>query len=322
MIEFPEPVPMIRRSFAEQLDDGGGVETAGAALLQLGVEPLGCRGGRQFGADAGGLVEADAKVLAHPVDGEAEVELVAHHRVPAVLEVPRVRGTLRHSVEDAVHVETRLEAEGQGFGRALDRGRAQDLIDHLGELSATGGAEVRDRPGERIEHRLGAREHVGVAPAHHRERAVLGARLPTGHRCIDEADAALVADRMELTGQRGGSRRVIDERRTGGHAGEGTLVAEHDSAHVVVSTDACEHERCTLGREPGRGRGPTAVLGDPPLCLVGAAVEHCDVMSRRSEVPSHRKAHDAETDEPHTSHARQGNGATRLRVLVSIPANW
>ena len=45
------------------------------------------------------------KVLAHPVDGEAEIELVGDHRLAAVVHLPRLRRALADDVEHREDVE-------------------------------------------------------------------------------------------------------------------------------------------------------------------------------------------------------------------------
>src|SRR3546814_8250309 len=81
--------------------------------------------------------------------------------------------------------------------KALHQPRDADLVDHLGQLAAADRPEQGDGAGVAVDHRLGAVEHGLVAAAHHRQHAVLGARLPAGHRGIDEADALFLTDRSE-----------------------------------------------------------------------------------------------------------------------------
>ena len=69
-----------RQGCLEQRDQAAGVPPLAAALDELGVELVDERGDGQAGADAVGLVEAEPEVLAHPLDGEAEVELAGGHR--------------------------------------------------------------------------------------------------------------------------------------------------------------------------------------------------------------------------------------------------
>src|SRR5690606_32378384 len=98
-MELPEPVPMMSRSWCAtarsvllrsgavarvEPDHRRRVEPVVAPALQLLVPALDLRGERHVRPDGGGLLQAEQEILAHPVDREAEVELVAHHRVAAV----------------------------------------------------------------------------------------------------------------------------------------------------------------------------------------------------------------------------------------------
>ena len=90
---------------------------------------------------------------------------------------------------------------------------------------------------------------------------------------------------------------MIDEDRAVAHRGERSVLAVGDRSHVVVSADAHEHD-LGVARRIGRRRGDaTRVFAGPPLRDARGPVEHCDLVTRRSEVTGHRVAHDAETDE-------------------------
>ena len=87
----------------------------------VGVELIDERGGWQLGAVVARFLQTDAQVLAHPLDGEAEVELAVAHRLPAVLHLPRLRGALRDGVDDRRDVEARPCARSSAPRRAPAR---------------------------------------------------------------------------------------------------------------------------------------------------------------------------------------------------------
>ena len=60
-----------------------------------------------------------AEVLAHPVDGEAEVEPALEHGRAAVLHLPGAGGALADDVEHREPVEAGLLREGEALGEAL-----------------------------------------------------------------------------------------------------------------------------------------------------------------------------------------------------------
>ena len=62
-----------------------------------------------------GLVQAEAKVLAHPFDRETEVKLVIHHRVTTVVHLPRLGRALADHFKDLLHVQARSLAEGNAL---------------------------------------------------------------------------------------------------------------------------------------------------------------------------------------------------------------
>src|SRR6266852_3795831 len=118
-------------------DERRGVPAVAARLLHLGVVAVDHLRDGKPGAVALRLLEADAEVLAHPVDREAEIELALVHGLAAVLHLPRLRRALRDHVEHEAGVQPRL----------------------LGERDALG-----ERPYESITGR--ARSNAGLSPPH------------------------------------------------------------------------------------------------------------------------------------------------------------
>src|SRR5688500_13898516 len=104
---------LLRVGAIQPRDQARGVPTLAAHADDIGIELIDERADGQLGAVVARLLQADAQVLAHPLDGEAEVELPFAHRLPAVLHLPRLRGTLRDRVDDRRDVETRLAREVQ-----------------------------------------------------------------------------------------------------------------------------------------------------------------------------------------------------------------
>ena len=69
-----------------------------------------------------------------------------------------------------------------------------------------------------VDHRLGAVEGGLLAADHHRQLAVLGARLPAGDRRIEKIDAGLLGLLGDLAGDLGRGRRMVDQHRALVHA--------------------------------------------------------------------------------------------------------
>src|SRR3546814_20021608 len=91
--------------------------SAAAAGLDLGVELIDQGGDRQPGAVLLRLVDADAEDLAHPVDGEAEIEFPVQHGLAAIFHLPGLGRALGDDVDPALAVEPGPLAIGRASGR-------------------------------------------------------------------------------------------------------------------------------------------------------------------------------------------------------------
>ena len=111
------------------------VPTPAAHCLNLGVELIDQRAHRKVCAIASRLGEADREILAHPIDGESEIELALVHGLVPVLHLPRLRSTFGNSLDQRFDVEAGLLREVDAFGEALHQACDADLVDHLGKLA-------------------------------------------------------------------------------------------------------------------------------------------------------------------------------------------
>src|SRR5271166_1014389 len=116
------------------------VPSPAAPRLNLAVELIHQRRHRQRRAVAARLIEADREILAHPVDGEAEVEFAGDHRLVAIVHLPRLRRPFRDDVDHELLVEPGLLRETKPFGQGLHESRDADLVDHLRQLAGADGA--------------------------------------------------------------------------------------------------------------------------------------------------------------------------------------
>src|SRR5688572_26165114 len=78
-------LPQHASRLLQRLDQARGVPAAAAALLHAGIELVDQRDYRHRRLPALALGHGDAEILAHPVDGEAVVELAGDHVLPAVV---------------------------------------------------------------------------------------------------------------------------------------------------------------------------------------------------------------------------------------------
>ena len=187
--------------------------------------------------------------------------------------------------------------EVQRLGEALHKAGDADLVDHLGELAGAGRAQQIAGACVGRDHLFGLREGLGVAAAHHREHAVLGAGLAAGDRRIDEVEAALFRFGVQFPRNRSRCRGVVDHDRAFAHACEHAVGTEHDFAQIVVIADAGHHEVLARGCRLRRRRAFAAVLRDPFFGFGRGAVVHRDLVAALGlEMPRHREAHHAKSD--------------------------
>ena len=273
-----------------------------ALALEAGVELVDNSGYRQGCADSLGLGQADRQVLAHPVEGEAEIELTPGHRHPAVGHLPGAGRALRDGVDHLLDVESGPAGEVDPLGQALDQPGDADLVDHLGALSAARPAQQRHRLGIGGDHGLGPVEVGLIAAAHHGEHAVLGAGLTPGNRRVHEPDAPLGRRGVQLLGQISRSGGVVHQNRPGSHRLQYAPLASGDRADVIVVAHAHEHELGTGCRAGRGGGGRAAMLVHPVLGLRRRAVVDRRAVPCRNQVTGHRVAHDPQPHERAISH--------------------
>ena len=157
------------------------------SLLHLGVELVDQRGHRQARAVAARLVEADAEVLAHPVDGEAEVEL------PAIIVLWRFSicqdcaAPFEMTSITAARSRPARSAKCRPSDRPCTRPAMQIWLTILVSWPRARTAQQPARARIGGDDRLGSGVRLLVAAAHDRQRAVLGAGLAAGDRRVDEA---------------------------------------------------------------------------------------------------------------------------------------
>jgi hypothetical protein len=272
--------------------------------LHVLVELVHQRGDRQARADLVGGFEADPEVLAHPVHGETEVELVRQHGLVAVDHLPRPGCALRDDLDHLLAVEAGFLAKGQCLGQALHEARDADLVHHLGQLPCPAVANPAADAG------IGGHDWFGPgivlfrAAAHDGELAVLGPGLSAGHRRVDEMKVERLRFGGKLAGDMGGDGGVIDEDRALGHAREGPVRASADLGEVVVVADA-GHDEVGPRRGLARGRSRAAlVFRGPGFGLGGGAVVDRHLMSLGRQMPGHREAHDSQAKKCHFRHLR------------------
>src|SRR3546814_19731403 len=83
--------------------------------LHLGIELIHQRRDGQCRAIGARLIKRQAQVLAHPVDGEAEIEAVLRHRFPTIVHLPALRRAPGDRLEYLVEIKLARLGKAQRF---------------------------------------------------------------------------------------------------------------------------------------------------------------------------------------------------------------
>ena len=222
------------------------------------------------------------------------------HGVTAVFHLPALCRALVDGVEHFLHVKTGYLAECNGLGEALNQPGNADLIHHFGELPAAGFTHAGASSGKSGNYRFSAIEHLLAGAAHDRELAIFGSGLPPGNRCIHEMHPLRAGKGIEFTRHPGRGGGVIHQGASGPHARQGSIVAQHHAAQVIVVSDATKY-KIGVGRCFTRGRSRyTAALAHPLRRFGRRAVVHRDLVPSTHQVGGHRVAHNAQAQESHS----------------------
>ena len=115
-------------------------------------------------------------------------------------------------------------------------------------------------------------------------------------------DAALFRLLIDADGERGGGGRHIGDVCTGGEVVEDTVSTEVDLLYVLRVTD--DGDDSILSRRTlTRAFTVTCAARKERLCLAFRAVVDAEIIARIDEMPCHRRAHDAETNESNFFHS-------------------
>jgi hypothetical protein len=255
--------------------------------------------------------QRQAERLRH-LDHDPEILLV-QPRLDAGGEI--ARGHLRaHQVEHpaAGHAglqrrqhARRLDAIGRReqhrFGDALDVDHLHDLVARLDDLAGAVAADVRDRAPELLEERAGALEHRGVAADDDRQRCLLRAHRAARHRAVEHVDPLLRETPREVARGDRRDRREVDDDASRGQRRRSTVLAEQHRLDVGGVGDVGADELGTPGRLGRRGRVARAARDQRARRVAAPNVDR-DVVARIEQVPDHRRAHRARTDESDRRH--------------------
>ena len=248
----------------EACDQARRVPAVAAHRLDLGIELIDQRRHRQMGTVVLRLVEANAQILAHPVDREAEIELALGSW--SCGGSPSARSPQRpwRSPRSPPPCRGRPHAEMDGLRRALHQAGNGDLVAHLGELA-------RARRAEQLAHARIVRRSA-ARPWHSRPASPPHMTVSTpfsAPACPPETGAsmkpkpALLGGPMQVRA-RSWPRPSCGRRRPRPASSpcEGAVRPGRDLPQIVVIADAGEDEIGILGglgaasAPPGRRIAP------------------------------------------------------------------
>ena len=221
-------------------------------MLHVGIKLVHQRGDRQARTVALGLIEHQPQVFAHPVDGKTKIELVGHHGLAPVVELPALRCPLANHVEHLVHVKAGTLAEGNRLAQTLHQSGNANLVHHLGQLASATLAQACECFGKSHRHRLRPVKRGLITATHHGQHTVLRPGLATRYRRINEVQAHVFGRAVQLARHAGRGGGVIHKHAARLHTGKGAIDTQGDTTQVIVVAHAAKNEFSLLRRQPRR----------------------------------------------------------------------
>jgi hypothetical protein len=249
------------RSFRQPCYKRAGVAATVSGLLHIGVELI--DHARSSGSEmpfAARLAEADAEILAHPIDGEAEIVLALGHGQspgsPSASSAPRRLEMTSISVLASRPVATACATCSARPGPCNTPAIA-DLVDHLGQAAPRPpGTDAADHAlGVGLQHRLGSgRTWPSSPPTMIVSVAVDRAGLAARNGGVETAETLVGGGLGQLAGDVGRGRGVVDEQsRPGLHAGERCRRLPSVTWREVVVVADAGHDHVAWRRRPRPG---------------------------------------------------------------------
>src|SRR5437867_4584950 len=235
------------------------------------------------------------------LDAKARIEGALHHALAVYFEYARGGEAAHQRRTHLGGVRPHPGGKEQRLAHRLDVERNDDLVRHFAGLAVTVATYQRHVLAHEIEKRLHLFERVFRAAHHDRERGRLGPDFAAGHRRVQ----VLAAERFDLLRESLGV-----DRRDGTHV-------DHDLAFGEPARDAilAEQHRCNVRRVGHHADDDVRLLRH---CLRRVAfnralisetlgrrlnIVDAEFVTARAQVPRHRGAHDAKTDETNLAHA-------------------
>ena len=205
-------------------------------------------------------------------------------------------------VEERLRLEACGRAEDQRLGGDRDRGRREQVVEHLRQLPLTGlAADVKHVLAEGPQERLDARQCLVLTRGHDGERP----RVRPGHAAADrgvhDRDAFRCEGLCDLAGHRNARSREVDVHLQRPSACE-AVVPAGDLPDDGRRREAHEHDLSLIRDVPRRAGDLRA--GAERLGFRRLDVVHDEVMARLEQRAGERRADRTEADEPERMLAR------------------
>src|SRR5450759_2699745 len=175
----------------------------------------------------GGL-QHDREVLLLVLDREGRFEVAVDHFLAEHFQSPGVGGARRQRLVEGGERQARLLREREGLRHRHQVDADEDLVGRLAELPGAGGAQMRDPLSHRLEDGTRLLQRRGVASDEEGQCPLVRSFLASGHRRVQERDAALRQPRGDAAGSLRRDRGGVDDDRAGGRAGGRAAFPEMD----------------------------------------------------------------------------------------------
>ncbi len=198
--------------------------------------------------------EHQAEILVMQASLDAGREIAAHHALAHHVEHARGGRTAGQRLLHPGAIDTGRGGQAHRLGRRLDGGHHDHLVTGLGHLPGAIRADMHDALAEALQQWPDARQHIGLAAGHDRQRGIDGPLRTAGNRRIEHGDAFFTQSRRDVTGDIRRNGRAIDQHRAGRHALDQAVRAEGDGFDIGTRRDDGKHH---LALPPQFGRRRT-----------------------------------------------------------------
>ena len=244
--------------FAVEVDQSLGALVLAARRGELLIQTKHTVQHFQLHASLGGFLPDDLHVLDEVLHKEAGGEVAGQRTGGHVGNLPAARCAAADGRQHLVGVQPGLLGIEDGLGVGRGRARHGDLVGRLGVLAVARGAHQQHALAHALKQGQSFFKGFLVAAHHDGQGGFPGAFVAAGDRGIHHGDALLLAQRIQLLGERGAGGGHIHHHRAGGGVLQNALGAAEHLLHVCRVAHHHEHEFRVGNRLADGGAGGKA----------------------------------------------------------------